>query len=258
MRRCGASTSGRGILVQKAGHDLPTKQVVDYLLAVAVETTKEVPKPPPLTVTLPDHWPAQTDLLTACQNMMPGEACLLVLVGIVYLLFGYAIFKPLVTLNAMAAGAYVGVLIGRSANSAAAGAFIGAVVLAAITFPLMKWAVMLMGGIFGGALGASLWRQANLQPELAWAGALSGLIFFGMLSLILFRGSVILYTSLQGSVMLVFGIISLLYKYQSMAPSVTDVFSKRAFVLPMVVFVPALLGLLYQGTMYPAEAPAKK
>jgi hypothetical protein len=122
----------------------------------------------------------------------------------------------------------------------------------------MKYAIMVMGGIFGAALGASLWRQANLQPELAWAGALSGLIFLGMLSLIVYRGSVILYTSLQGSVMLVFGILSLLYKYQSMAPDVTAMFSKRAFILPMAVFIPALVGLLYQQSMYPAPAPAKK
>jgi hypothetical protein len=207
---------------------------------------------------LPSHWPAQMDLLTACQNMGPGEACILVLLGIVYLMFGYCIFKVLVTLNAMAAGAYLGALLGKSTNAVAAGAFIGAILAAALTFPLMKYAITIMGGIFGAALGASLWRQANLQPDLAWAGALSGLIFFGMLSMIIYRGSVILYTSLQGSVMLVFGILSLLYKYQSMAPDVTSLFSKRAFVLPMVVLIPALAGLLYQQSMYPAPAPSKK
>ena len=55
----------------------------------------------------------------------------------------------------------------------------------------------------------------------------------------------------------VFGVLSLLYKYQSMAPDVTECFSKRAFFLPTVVLVPALLGLLYQQTMYPATAPKK-
>ena len=206
---------------------------------------------------VPGQWPGQMDLLTACQKMGPGEACILVLLGVVYLMFGYSIFRGLVTLNAMMAGAYLGALMGKNSNAMAAGAMIGAVLAAAITFPLMKYAVMIMGGIFGAALGASLWRQASLQPELAWAGALSGLIFFAMLSLVVFRGSVILYTSLQGSVMLVFGILSLLYKYQSMAPDVTDVFVKRAFILPTVVLIPALVGLLYQQSMDPAAvAPA--
>jgi hypothetical protein len=208
------------------------------------------------TPSMPAQWPAQMDLLTACQRMGPGEACILVIMGVIYLMFGYSIFRGLVTLNAMAAGAYLGALMGRNSNALAAGALIGSIVAAAITFPLMKYAVMIMGGIFGAALGASLWRQAGLQPELAWAGALSGMIFFAMLSMILFRGSVILYTSLQGSVMLVFGILSLLYKYQSMAPEVTDIFSKRAFILPTVVLIPALVGLLYQQSMYPAKVAA--
>jgi hypothetical protein len=190
--------------------------------------------------------------------MGPGEACILVLLGVVYLMFGYSIFRGLITLNAMAAGAYLGALLGKGSNAVAAGALIGAILAAAVTFPLMKYAVMAMGGIFGAALGASLWRQANLPAELAWAGAMSGLIFFAMLSMILYRGSVILYTSLQGSVMLVFGILSLLYKYQSITGEVTDVFTKRAFLLPTVVLIPALVGLLYQQSMYPPPAPAKK
>ncbi len=228
---------------------------MDFLLAFGKKAAATQPWAPGV----PGTWPAQTDLLTACQNMGPGESCILVLLGIIYLMFGYAIFKLLVTFNALAAGAYLGAILGKTGNAVAAGALIGAIIAAAITFPLMKYAVMIMGGIFGAALGASLWRQGGLQADLAWAGALSGMIFFGMLSMIVFRGSVILYTSLQGSVMLVFGILGLLYKYQSMAPDVTAMFSKRAFILPTVVLLPALVGLLYQQSMYPAPAaPVKK
>jgi len=204
---------------------------------------------------MPEKWPAQTDLLTMCQNMGPGEACILVIAGIIYLMFGYCIFKALVTVNAMAAGAYMGALLGKSTNAMAAGAFIGAVLAAAITVPMMKYAVTVMGGIFGAALGASLWRQGNLQPELAWAGAMSGLIFFGMLSLIVFRGSVIMYTSLQGSVMLVFGILSLIYKYQNLQKDLTEMFTKRNFALPAAVLIPMVIGFLYQQAMHPAKAP---
>jgi len=204
---------------------------------------------------MPGKWPAQTDLLTWCQNMGPGEACVMVIAGIIYLMFGYCIFKALVTVNAMAAGAYLGAVLGKSTNAMAAGAFIGAVLAAAITVPMMKYAVTIMGGIFGAALGASLWRQGNLQPDLAWAGALSGLIFFGMLSLIVFRGSVIMYTSLQGSVMLVFGILSLIYKYQSLQKDLTDLFSSRTFALPAAVLIPMLVGFLYQQAMHPAKMP---
>lgn len=204
---------------------------------------------------MPEKWPAQTDLLTWCQTMGPGEACILVLAGIIYLMFGYSIFKTLVTLNAMAAGAYLGAVMGKSTNAVAAGAFIGAVLAAAITVPMMKYAVSIMGGIFGAALGASLWRQGNLQPDLAWAGGLSGLIFFGMLSMVIFRGSVIMYTSLQGSVMLVFGILGLIYKYPSLQKDLTEMFAKRNFMLPAAVLIPMIIGLLYQQAYHPAKLP---
>jgi hypothetical protein len=89
-----------------------------------------------------------------------------------------------------------------------------------------------------------------LQPDLCWAGALTGLILFGLLSFILFRGSVMMYTSLQGSVMLVFGILGLIYKYQSIAPTVTDKMTLKPFLLPLTIFVPALLGVVYQQTQF--------
>ena len=227
---------------------------LSFILAAA---KKKAQQQPGWTPHFPDHWPAQGDLLTWCQSMGPAEACIFVIAGIIYLLFGYAIFRALVTVNAMAAGAYLGALLGKGADAMAGGAFIGAVVAAAVTFPLLKYAITIMGGVFGAALGASLWRQGSLPPDLAWAGALSGLIVFGMLSLILFRGSVIVYTSLQGSVMLVFGIFGLIYKYQSLAPDLTIMLNQRTFMLPALVFVPAIIGLLFQQQMHPAvEAPS--
>ena len=123
---------------------------------------------------LPSHWPAQMDLLTACQNMGPGEACILVLLGIVYLMFGYCDFKVLVTLNAMAAGAYLGALLGRTPTPWRPGRLSARSCAAAMTFPLMKYAIMIMGGIFGAALAASLWRQASLQAGPRVGGGCRG------------------------------------------------------------------------------------
>jgi hypothetical protein len=202
--------------------------------------------------------PGQGDLLDWCQNMSPGCATLLVLGGLVYLLFGWHAFKMLVTLNAALMGAYVGALLGQRGGNAVAGACVGGFVCAAIAFPLMKYAVALMGGIFGALLGASLWRTVGLEPHLAWAGAMSGLIGFGLLSFILFRGSVMMYTSLQGSVMLIFGLLGLIYKYQSVAPRLTEHITLKPFMLPIAIFIPALLGLIYQQTQFPPPEPTKK
>ncbi len=110
----------------------------------------------------------------------------------------------------------------------------------------MKYAVAIMGGCFGALLGASLWRTLNLDPELVWAGALVGLVSFGMVSFILFRGSVMMYTSLQGSFMLVFGILGLIYQYEEFAADVTRHLKVQPYWLPAAIFIPAVIGLIFQ------------
>lgn len=211
------------------------------------------------TLRLPSHWPVQTDLLNWCQNMSPGAATILVIGGLVYLLFGYYMFRTLVMFNAAVVGAWIGGVIGERGGSMVAGACAGAFICGAITWPLMKYAVAFMGGIFGALLGASMWRTTGLDPSLAWAGALIGLVLFGLLSFILFKGSVMMYTSLQGSVMLIFGILGLIYKYQSLAPRVTENMTLKPFLLPLFIFIPAVVGLIYQQTQF-GQAPeaAKK
>jgi hypothetical protein len=79
-----------------------------------------------------------------------------------------------------------------------------------------------------------------------------------MLSFLLFRGSVMMYTSLQGSVMIVFGLLGLIYKYQDLAPKITESLSGKSFILPMVIFIPATIGLIWQQTQFPAQAPPAK
>lgn len=195
---------------------------------------------------VPKTWPEQTDLLTWCQQMTPGVAALLIILGIIYLLFGYQIFKGLVLVNAAVVGAYVGANLGGDGDPATVCAVVGAVAAAAIAWPTMKYAVALMGGFFGALLGASLWRTLILPPDLVWAGALVGLMSFGLLSFILFRGSVMMYTSLQGAFMMVFGILGLIYQYQQFAADVTKHLKLEPYWLPAAIFIPAVLGLIFQ------------
>lgn len=219
-------------------------------------TTAPVAAIPSAWLQIPGHWPAQVDLLTWCQHMTPGAAALLVIGGIVYIGFGVYLYKALVTLNAALVGAYIGALIGQKTGATVPGAMLGGFTAAAITWPLMKWAVAVMGGLFGALLGASIWRACGLPGDLAWAGGGMGLIFFGLISFILFRGSVMMFTSLQGSVMLIFGILGLAYKYPDVAQKLTDNFLGKPFILPACIFVPTIIGLIYQQTQFGQAAPA--
>ena len=194
----------------------------------------------------PDHWPAQGDLLAWCQQIGPALAALLVLMGIIYLVFGYNIFKALVLVNAALVGGIIGSWIGQKTDFVIPLIITFAFFAAALAYPLMKWAVAVMGGSFGMLLGASLWRTFAQDPRFTWAGAAMGLIFFGLLSFILFRGCVMTYMSLQGATMLILGILSLAYKYGELAPRITESLTVKPFLLPMAIIIPTVLGIMYQ------------
>jgi hypothetical protein len=210
---------------------------IEYILAVENQSRE---------LSFHFQMPQQGDLLTWCQEMRPGTSMLLIIMGIIYLLFGYRIIKTLVMINAIVLGAVIGASIGGHGETALACAVIGAFAAGAITWPAMKYAVALMGGLIGAGLGGAVWHAAGLEPSLAWAGALVGLIGLGLLCFILFRGSVMMYTSLQGAVMLVLGVLGLMYKYQEVAPQLTDHLHMEPFLLPAAVMIPAMIGLIFQ------------
>lgn len=211
-----------------------------------------------LVAQIPRHWPTQIDLLDWCRDMTPLTAAILVILGIIFLLFGYYMYKWLVALNAVALGAIIGGLVGDKLGSAVVGAIVIGLLSGVATWLLMKWAVAVMGGLYGAILGQSIWRSFNMDPTYAWAGAAMGLVFFGLLSFILFRGCLIIYTSLQGAVMVVFGLLGLLCKYQDVAPKISHHVHVSPALLPVVIFVPTIIGLMFQQNKFPAATPGKK
>jgi len=209
-------------------------------------TTSTTTGPGLINLHLLTHWPAQADLLAWCRTIGPGEAALLILVGVIYLLFGINMFKFLVMLNVALIGAMLGAVIGQKTGSELPGAIVGGVSGAALTFPFMKYAVALIGGLFGIMVGCALWRVSSLPGDLFWAGGLCGCLLFGLLSFVIFKVCVMTYTSLQGAIMIVVGVLGLLLKYPSFAMSLTQTLTLKPFILPVAIFVPTIMGLIYQ------------
>jgi hypothetical protein len=201
---------------------------------------------------MPHHLPEQGDLLSFCYKMGPGEAALFLIVGVIFVLFGVNIFKFVVMVNAAIVGASLGAYLGEMAGNAGVGATVGGFPAAVLSWPLMKHAVALMGFVIGAAVGGGLWRAFSLNPEFVWAGALCGGVTFGMLSFLLFRGCVMILTSLQGAGMAVVGLLALIMKYQDLAPKLTQALSAKQYILPMSIFIPALCGWIFQNTPGPS------
>ena len=205
---------------------------------------------------------AQADLLQACREINVAAAVILIFAGVIFLLWGFYAFKWLVTLNAAVIGAWLGAMIGQSAGAPLPAALIGGFVAATVTWPLMKYAVAIMGGMLGMVLGMAAWRALGINPSFAAAGGGMGLIFCGMLSFILFRTSVMMFTSLQGSLMLIFGIMGVIYKFQGIDTSALESrLEVSPFIMPMLIFFASVGGIIYQNTQGGPggeAAPAKK
>ena len=221
----------------------------------------------------PAHWPGQGELLHWCQSAAPGIAVALILTGIIYLLFGFSMAKVLVTLNALLIGAWAGAIVGHKVGGNGAvlpGVVVCGLLAATAAWPTLRGSVAVLGGMLGGVLGVVVWRLSELDPTFGWSGGLTGLVLCGLLSLLLFRPCVITYTSLQGAAMVVFGTLALLLKHDEMGPSLASHLSGKPLLLPMAIFVPTLLGYVYQQSMHgppatvqagggpPTATPAKK
>jgi hypothetical protein len=208
----------------------------------------------------PHHFPRQIDLLNVCFHMAPGEAAILLVLGVLLVLFGFNIYKFVVMINVALVGAALGSVVGEKAGNPTVGATIGGFVAAVISWPLMKHAVTIMGVTIGAAAGAGLWRAFSLNPEFLWAGGLVGAITMGMMSFLLFDGCVMIATSLQGSTMAVVGVLAIVMKYHNAAGKIADGMDAHRWILPASIFVPALCGWIFQHMPGPAggKPPAKK
>lgn len=201
----------------------------------------------------PNYLPTYAHVMTWCHDMDPGSAALLLILGIVFLLFGFTIYRALIALTAAILGAYLGFgFTEKMQNMSLIGLSVGAVVFGAIAWVWTNWIAAVIGAIIGGLLGSAIWQMANLNPAFAWSGALTGAVFLGLLCFILFRISIIIYTSLQGAVMLAFGGLGMAYKYNAAEKFVDARMSAWPMLLPATVLVLMLCGISYQYMKAPA------
>lgn len=176
--------------------------------------------------------------------------------GLVCMLQGFKLYKGVVLAIAMITGVSLGYTLGQQIKAELIVAGCLGVLLAVVAWPLMKYAVAVAGGIAGSFVGANTWTaMANqstrftempLSPDAYWAGALMGLILFGLLSFILFELSVVLFTTFSGSVLATIGIIALLLHVPAWNAGVSNALRANPLVVPMLVIVPAVIGLVVQ------------
>jgi hypothetical protein len=174
------------------------------------------------------------------------EALTFISFGVVCLFYGWRIFKILVCICFGLGGLFVGVWINDRLiqGNAIWLSIISTIIFSFFALPLMSWGVSLLGGAAGGLLSGGAWLALGLPRDMFWAGGLVGFVAGAMLSFIVFKGAVMLFTSLGGSVLIVTGLLAICYnnspeKVQALA------FGERWFV-PTLLTIPMIAGIVLQ------------
>jgi hypothetical protein len=174
------------------------------------------------------------------------QAALFIAVGLVYLLCGYKVFRVLVVVNAAVLGAWMGHWIGVTWQLGWWPPLAGAAVLAIAAWPLLRVAVCLTGGSAGALLGVLVAGSFTLDPTQTAVAALAGGLVLGLLSFVIFKLTVIGSTALLGSLMTVLGVTAVCAQFEELAKAVHQALHAYLWALPVMVIVPAIIGLVYQ------------
>ena len=207
---------------------------------VLAQQVAQQPAAPQKATPLVQFWQLVSDLHVV-------EALTFISFGVVCLFYGWRIFKILVTI----VFGLVGLIVADKANMFIKGnvvwvAIFFVVVFAVFSYPLMRWGVSLLGSLSGGILTAGATLALGLHDQrILLAGSLVGLVAGGMISFIVFKIAVILFTSLGGSGLVVVGLLAVLHQNLDPKKLETFVFDCPWF-LPILVMVPMIAGVFLQ------------
>jgi hypothetical protein len=185
------------------------------------------------------------------------HAVLAISFGIVYLLYGWRIFRALTVICFGLIGMFLGMKLGEIMGSQMWGGVFGLIVLAILSIPLMKYCICMLGAIAGGVLGGAVWHACELPQLFLFAGIAIGAVPGCMISFIVFKIAVMLFTSLGGSTIMMSGMLALVHLYQldRLDPELKEVgntmvknlvFNDQWF-LPVALLAPTILGLILQN-----------
>ena len=182
------------------------------------------------------------------------QAIFAVAFGVIYLVYGWRVFKVLVLINFAILGIFAGRYMGALLGSGMWGAILGCLIMGIVAWPFMKYAVSVLGALAGAVIGLALCRSVGLPDQVMNFGVLIGMICGGFLAFSSFKMSIMLFTSLQGSGFLVIGTMALLNAYPSMGLQLTNVVTQNQFLLPMLVILPTVVGVFMQFQLLQRES----
>lgn len=189
------------------------------------------------------------EIWTRITSLQLIEALTFTSFGLVCLFYGWRVFKALVIISFTLLGGATGMIISKKIggeNNPLLGILM-AIVFGIVSIPLMRWAVGLLGAAAGALLAAGIWYACKLPDAYMWAGAIIGAVAGGMISFIVFKIAVMLFSSLGGSILFVAGSLALLYIFPQTKTQIEAFYFDSQWFLPVTVIVPTVIGLYWQN-----------
>ena len=196
----------------------------------------------------------QMDILTRPDRLLDDLskmplvlASVILVVGILCVLNGYRWHKWVIVAMAAILGIGVGHILSQQMGKSLIVAIALGILFATIATPMLRWTVAVFGGMTGAFLGANAWTLVNASPaEAKWAGAAMGFIAMALLSFVIFRIVVVMFTSIGGAAMMVLGGITCLMQVPGWEPAIRNSLSTNHHLIPLLVTVAAVAGFVIQ------------
>jgi len=185
----------------------------------------------------------------AVSSWQAYTACALLAGGIVFAIYGWRISKVLAVINFGIIGGFLGHwLAGLLGLNEIAGTVGVGAILGGFCIWQTRHGVSLLAGGAGGVLGASLCYSVNLANATPWiwAGFLLGFVTFALLAFIIYKVAAVLYSSVQGSALVVAGVLSLLSTQASIGQSLAAVLREHIYLLPIMLWLPTAASIVIQ------------
>jgi len=179
------------------------------------------------------------------------EALIFICFGAVCIFYGWRIFKMLVVISFALLGLIMGITISDKISGESArllGGLIGLGAMAALSVPLIRWAVCILGAIAGGILTSGIWYACGLSERYIWAGGIIGMVAGGMISFIVFKIAIMLFSSVGGSGLMVVGFLAVMCnQHVGWKGPVQVLVLNNNWFLPVALFVPTVVGVILQN-----------
>ena len=187
----------------------------------------------------------------AVSSWQAYTACALLAGGIIFAIYGWRISKVLAVINFGIIGGFAGHWLGGllGLNEIASTVGLGAV-LGGLCIWQTRHGVSLLAGGAGGVLGASLCYSLKSvlvhSTAWIWAGFLLGFVTFALLAFIIYKVAAVLYSSVQGSALVVAGVLSLLSTQASISQRLAGALRDHIYLLPIMLWIPTAASIVIQ------------